>query len=147
MIEQFLKNIQANASASPFALAAQEATQKVQVQIAKFTSEATAYAQIEVANAITLSQAKKPEEALAALVKGAQDRQAYFTEKTKDAVKQFMASGSEFSKALETKGAEAVEKTHGAIDAAFATAKQGLNIAESTAKSVVNKSAVGKKKA
>lgn len=147
MIDQFLKNFQANASANPFALVTHEATQKMQAQITKFTSEATAYAQFEVGNAVALSQAKKPEEAIAALVKGAQARQAYFVQKTKDAMEQFIAAGSELGKAVEAKGAEAVEHTHGAIDAAFATAKQGLNMAESTAKSVVNKSAAGKKKA
>lgn len=150
MFEQITKAMQAafqNSTANPFFAATQEATQKAQQNLAKLAADASEYAQMEVAHAMSIAQARKPEEAVAAVVKAAQARQAYFTQKGKDAYDALVASSTEWSKTIESKTTEMASQSSSAIDAAFTTAKQGLGMAETAVKSAVAKTSKGKSKA
>lgn len=144
MIEQFNKAIQ-QFNANPFVAFANDAAQKVQQNIKKATADAAEFAQMEMGNLTVLAQAKKPEDVVAATVKSVQARQAFITQKSKDLFDQMVAASAELTKTAESKGEHFSDQASGAIDAAFATAKQGLGMAETAIKSAVTKNS-GKRK-
>lgn len=144
MIEQFNKAIQ-QFNANPLVALANDAAQKVQQNLNKAAADAAEFAQMEMGNLTAFAQAKKPEDVVAATVKSVQARQAFITQKSKDLFDQMVAASTELTKTAETKGEQLSEQANGAIDAAFATAKQGLGIAETAIKSAVTKTA-GKRK-
>lgn len=144
MFDQFTKSFQ-SMSANPFVAAAAEAGQKAQESLTKLVANATEYAKLEAGHAIAFAQIRKPEDVMETLMKSAQARQAYFTQKSKEAFDTISGISSDLAKSVEIKGSQFVDQTHGAIDAAFAGAKQGLGVAESAMKNAVSKSGVKRK--
>lgn len=142
MFEQFTKALK-DAGAGPLIQATQEAGARAQSQVAKAAADATEYAQMEIANAVAFAKSGGPQQAFEAMAKAAQERQAYMVRKSKDMFGEMALVGSQLSQQAEERAAELARHANGAVDAAFASAKQGLGIAESATKSVVEKASKG----
>lgn len=138
MFEQFTKAFQ-NAGAGPAIRAYQEAATRAQRQMAKVAADATEYAQMEIAHAVSFTQAGGPQQAFEIMTKAAQERQAFLVRKSKAVYDEVSTLGAQWVKSAEVQSAEMAQHASGAMNAAFSGAKQGLDIAESAAKSVVAK--------
>ena len=138
MFEQFTKAFQ-DAASNPFLRPAQEAGAKAQQQFAKAVSGATEYAQLEISHALAIAQSRKPEEAIEAIAKIVKARQEFVARKAKEAFDEVSALSAEVAKVGAGKSTEFSQRARGAMEAAFANAKQGLDLAQCAAKRVVEK--------
>ena len=144
MFEQFTKSFQLPTNDALVA-SLQESNVAAQKHFASWFASATEFAQLEIQNAVSLSKATKPEQVWSEVSRAAQVRQSFFIEKSKAGFEHLVAATAEAAKSVQFKNEEVVAQAHGAVDAAFANAKQGLNIAETTTKSVLSKSSAKKK--
>ena len=144
MFEQISKTFQ-EAGAGAFYRAVQEAAAAAQKRVAKTAADATEYVQLEVAGAVALAQSRKPEQAIEALTKSAKARQEFVARKAKELFDEVSGASAEMARQAESKSQDFAGHASTAVDTAFANVKQGLNLAESAAKSVVSKAAKARK--
>lgn len=132
MFEQFTKTLQ-------------DTSVKAQAHVEKVSANVTDFAKMEIANAMALSKSVKPEQAIQAIVKSAQDRQAFVASKSKEALAQLSTFGAQWTKEAESKGTEFAHRANGAVDTVFNSAKQGLGLAELATKNMVGKATKNRK--
>lgn len=119
-------------------------------QIAKASAEGQAaaqqaiasvqeFAKMEAENIAKLTQARKPEEVLAAATEAFTKRQAFFTAQLTQITERAKVAGEQWGSAVESKFSEAGVDAHKVVETAFGNVKQGLDLAETAVKTVVER--------
>ena len=144
MFDQFTKFFQLPSN-SNLNTSIQDVNLKLQNQFNAYLKNANDFANLEIQNLISLSKVTKPDQFLVELKRATDSRQALITEKSKEGLENIKSFFSDTVKNVQESNDQAVTQVHGAVDAAFASAKQGLGVAESATKSILSKVSSRKK--